>query len=372
MKKACIFLAILIILMNSVVVAATSLSDIKAQQEKIKKELQEVKKEKTQVQSDVQKLENEIASTESEIDKLDLEMGSLDESIKKSEQEIKEAEEKYLQQQELLEARIIALYKSGKTSYLEVLLTSTDMSDFLSKYYLVGKIAENDKNLLSEIEEQKHSIETKKEELTKQLSAREEAKKNKENKIENLNDNREQKDELVKQLTEEEKSLKKKQDELDSEYNKIKEESAKASSSSSSSKYTGGTMTWPVPSSSRVTCYYGMRYHPITGVYKLHTGIDIGASMGSAIVATNSGKVIQTGSSPAWGNYVSVDHGGGVVSFYAHASAILVSKGQSVSKGETIAKIGTTGYSTGPHLHFEIRENGTSINPLNSSKGYLK
>ena len=109
-------------------------------------------------------------------------------------------------------------------------------------------------------------------------------------------------------------------------------------------------------------------------VYKLHTGIDIAGSgcNGAKVVAANSGTVITAKYSTAWGNHIIIDHGGGIVTLYAHSSKLLVKVGDKVEKGQEIMKVGTTGYSTGPHLHFEIRENGKSVNPLDSKKGYLK
>ena len=371
MKKIIASVLIFILSANSIVFAAT-LSDVLKEKEKVAQELKEVKQEKSDAQKSITKIENQIAIAESEINNLDNQINDLESEVKKLEEDLVIAEEDCQKQQELLDKRVIALYKSGKTSYIEVLLASEDISDFLSRYYIVGKIAENDQKLLSDLENLKQSIENKKGELSTKLLAIEDAKKSKEVKLTNLNNNKVEKNNLINELTQEEKELQKKQNQLDSEYNKLKDEANKKASTSKNSKYTGGTMTWPVPSSSTITCYYGMRKHPITGVYKLHTGIDIGAPTGSNIVATADGTVIQRGSSTAWGNYIAVDHGGGVVTFYAHASSLVASMGQKVTKGQVIAKVGSTGYSTGPHLHFEIRINGSTINPLDSSKGYLK
>ncbi|MCL2503339.1 MAG: M23 family metallopeptidase [Coriobacteriia bacterium] len=126
-------------------------------------------------------------------------------------------------------------------------------------------------------------------------------------------------------------------------------------------------MAWPVPSSRRVTSYFGYRTHPIFGDRRLHTGLDIGASQGSVIVAAGSGTVIYTGYRGGYGNTVMIDHGNGVVSLYAHQAngSIMVQTGQKVASGEQIGKVGSTGNSTGPHLHFEVRVNGTPKNPLN-------
>ncbi len=123
-------------------------------------------------------------------------------------------------------------------------------------------------------------------------------------------------------------------------------------------------MQWPSKASTRITSPFGMRNHPILKVPKMHTGIDIGASSGTDILAANAGTVITAGWNNSYGYMVMIDHGGGIVTLYAHASKLLVSTGNVVARGQTIAKVGSTGMSTGPHLHFEVRLNGVYKNPL--------
>lgn len=135
-------------------------------------------------------------------------------------------------------------------------------------------------------------------------------------------------------------------------------------------EYAGGNMCWPSGMSQIITSPYGRRY--IFGGYSFHYGIDIGgAPIGAPILAANSGTVISAGyDGPGYGNYLMIDHGGGIVTLYAHASALLVTTGDEVKRGQQIAKIGSTGNSTGPHLHFEIRVNGSTQDPLDTSYDY--
>ncbi|MDD6878221.1 MAG: peptidoglycan DD-metalloendopeptidase family protein [Clostridiaceae bacterium] len=146
----------------------------------------------------------------------------------------------------------------------------------------------------------------------------------------------------------------------------VKAEASKAasaaSSASSSTKVT--SMTWPCPSSSNITSKYGMRTHPITGVYKLHNGIDIAAAKNAKIVAAASGTVTTVSYTNAWGNYVIITHSGGVQTLYAHMTEATVSEGQKVSAGDQIGKVGDTGYATGYHLHFTVMVNGSSVDPM--------
>ncbi|MBQ7702863.1 MAG: M23 family metallopeptidase, partial [Firmicutes bacterium] len=128
--------------------------------------------------------------------------------------------------------------------------------------------------------------------------------------------------------------------------------------------YEGGVFTWPCPSSHYITYTFGYRYHPVFGDWRFHTGIDISAYTGADIIAAASGKVIMAQWYGGYGNCVMIDHGSGIVTLYGHASALCVSQGQEVSRGQLIARVGSTGWSTGPHLHFEVRINGEYVDPL--------
>ena len=140
---------------------------------------------------------------------------------------------------------------------------------------------------------------------------------------------------------------------------------------SAQSTYVGGKFMWPLPAANNVvTCKYGYRTHPVTKKYKLHTGIDLRCSTGTNVYAANGGTVTTSGYSSAWGNYIIINHGGGYTTLYAHLSSRKVAKGATVKQGTVIGKSGNTGYSTGPHLHFEINRNGSSYDPLTEFKGF--
>ena len=132
--------------------------------------------------------------------------------------------------------------------------------------------------------------------------------------------------------------------------------------------YVGEEMIWPTPGYTRITSQFGMRTHPITGLYRLHTGTDVGAPVGTDFLAMASGVVVKAEYNLAYGNMIIIDHGGGVQTLYAHGSEIIAKIGQTIKQGDPVLKVGSTGYSTGPHAHFEIRINGNPVDPLNYVK----
>ncbi|WP_294586795.1 oligosaccharide flippase family protein, partial [uncultured Ruminococcus sp.] len=167
----------------------------------------------------------------------------------------------------------------------------------------------------------------------------------------------------ISKLSDQEKSIQEKIDEYNTRFAEINAEILAIARDGIDTQYIGGELAWPVPGYTRISSKYGMRTHPITGVYKLHTGVDISAPLGANFIAANDGIVTKAGYNSAYGNMVIIDHGGGVSTLYAHGSEILVQVGQVVKRGESILKVGSTGYSTGPHAHFEVRLNGVVTDP---------
>ena len=178
------------------------------------------------------------------------------------------------------------------------------------------------------------------------------------------------KNKKIQELTEEEIEMQRKVQEYQNQIKEIETEIRLLTIAEVGEEYIGGEMAWPVPGYTRITSVFGMRTHPITGIYKLHTGTDIGAPYGATFIAANDGVVVKASYNGAYGNMVIVDHGGGVSTLYAHGSEILVQVGQVVTRGTPVLKVGSTGYSTGPHAHFEVRVNGEYLNPLDFITSY--
>ena len=323
------------------------------------------------IQSDVSELVNQITelneqitSQEIEIELLQQQKEDLEKTIVETEENLEIATEEFEKQKKQLEERLVASYKSGETTYLDVLLQSSSLSEFISNYYMISELVSADEKMLERISEQKEQLEFAKLELKRQKKELNTTVEESENKAVSLENMRVINNSYIAQLSAEEAEHTNSIVEMQTEIKKVEAEILTAARMNIGYDYVGGEMAWPVPGYTLITSPYGMRTHPITGVYKLHTGTDISAPMGTDFIAANDGVVAKAEYNYAYGNMVMINHGGGVSTLYAHGSQILVEVGQSVTRGEPVLKVGSTGYSTGPHAHFEVRINGQYTDPM--------
>lgn len=302
----------------------------------------------------ISEVEEKIKSANDNIEKLNEESKTLQEEITNLENNIKLNEES-------LGERLKVINDNYTLGYLKVILSSDSISDFLNNIFIVQEVVAQDKKMLEDLEKDKVEIEDKKESLEEN---KEEVKVIKEE----LEKDKKTLDEDKKELEVMKEKLMKEEEELEAELQKIALENSITSDNSNSSNSSGAVISngsWPVPGYSRISSPFGYRIHPIFGIKKLHTGIDIPAPTGTNAVAVSDGTVIFSGVKGGYGNTLMIKHTDGTVSLYAHNSSLLVGVGQTVKKGQAVIKVGNTGNSTGPHLHFEIRVNGTPQNPLN-------
>ena len=297
-----------------------------------------------------------------------------EENLQKAEGLVRQAAEQGAQiilLQELFETRIRVMYENGDTTYLEVLLSSEDFSDMLTNMEIVSQIMDYDKRIVEEYKALKAQIET-------QKAALESDRKDKQDYADDL----EQAYEEIEAQKKEYKALKAKvdsdlalkkaeaermlreQDEINDEIAALSRQETAASGGGGGKVYSG-SLVWPCPSYSRISSQYGYRTHPISGTRKLHKGLDIAASSGNPVIAAASGTVVKSYFSSSYGNYVVISHGGGLMTAYAHMTRRLVSAGQTVAAGQQVGTVGSTGNSTGPHLHFEVYVGGSTTNPMN-------
>jgi murein DD-endopeptidase MepM/ murein hydrolase activator NlpD len=323
--------------------------------------IKQAQTQKKTVSKQVEELDNKLNQTERELDAVEEQLGSLESQIVITKRDLERASQDADGQKDTLKKRVRVMYETGSVGYLAVILESTSFSDFISRMDFLKKIMNYDVTLLKNMKSHRDNIAQQKAQLQSELDEKERLKQqigDKKEEVASAKDNREKiLNELVKDLKE-----------YNKQYDKLLEESKefekKIVAAQSKEKYAGGKVAWPVPSSTRITSPYGYRIHPILKTKKLHTGIDIGASSGSAVVAFNSGTVLFSGYNGGYGYTVIVDHGGQISTLYAHNSKLLVKVGDKVEKGQTISKVGSTGLSTGPHLHFEVRLNGKHTNPM--------
>ena len=350
----------------------SSLTDKKKQ---AKQELAALQSRKSSILEEIGKLDAAIEAAEAELEVQEELIAQLDGLIVIKEAELAESQRKEAEQYDKLKDRVRFMHENGSMSYLSILLSSDDFSDFLSRYEIVSQISKYDKKLFEELKALKEQIAEQKASLEADRADAVEVKASMEANKQELEATYNDRNAQMKQIEAAEGDAKAQYLEIEAEEDRLSEEIKKAvnelAKSQASATYVGGSFMWPLPAANNVvTCKYGMRTHPITGVYKLHTGVDLRASSGTKIYAANSGTVTTAAYSTAYGYYVVINHGGGVATLYAHMSKMAVSRGQKVSQGAVIGYVGSTGYSTGPHLHFEIIKNGNYVDPISQYPGF--
>ena len=369
MKRIISFLVVLILVsfieINIFATTQEELNNLNTQKQEATEELQGIQTQLSQAMQEIDKLTRSISENETEVAKLKEQLVILNKEIEDTKIQLEEAKKKYTYEEELLKKRLVASYKSGSASYLDVLLNSSNLSDFISNYFYISRIAKSDRELLESIEEEKNKIEQTKKDLETKQNQYKESKANMEKINISLRNAKQTKNNYVAELTENEKNLQAKIDEYDAGIANIEAEIRRVQNQNLNSQmsYEGGVMSWPLPGYTGISSSFGYRYHPITGVWRMHTGLDIPAPAGTAIRSAEDGIVQTSTYNSSYGNYLLIYHGGTTYTLYAHCSMLYKSVGDTVTKGEIIAAVGTTGSSTGNHLHFEVRQNGTYINP---------
>ena len=319
----------------------------------------------------VQETEDKVLSYERQVKELGEQMQTLQTSIDDATNKLVLASQNYEEKRKVLVNRLVALYEAGDTKYLDVLLKSNNIVDFISRYYIIEEMVQYDNELIEAVKTEKENIETTKQKLENEQSEIRIIKAKSEQTSVVLSNMKTLQQRYVKELSAGEKKLQEQITAYKKEQAEIEAKIMEATNQIPANiQFTGGEMLWPVAASGTViTSNYGIREHPIQGVVKQHTGLDIGgAALGTPVVAAADGVITYAGWLGGYGNCVMINHGDGVVTLYGHGNKILTTVGKEVKQGETIMEVGSTGNSTGPHLHFEVRINGSYTNPLNYVK----
>ena len=318
----------------------------------------------------IQKLEDKIATYESQLSEINSKYTTLQSQVSENENKLAVAQQDYDKREKLLKARLVEFYKRGNTTYLDVLMSSRDIVEFISNYFIIQEITKYDSNDLEKIAEEKQEIE-------KTTNTLKEAKAN----MKLMKSQAETQSIILtntKTILENEKaSLTDTEKTITSQITAYKAQQAELenlisnaiSSSTYELQYSGGIMQWPTLTTDYISSAFGSRVHPIQGIIKNHDGIDIAGKIGDPVYAAQDGVIIYSAfNTGGYGNMVMVDHGlnsNGVkiVTLYGHGSKLLKNVGDTVKKGDQIMETGSTGNSTGPHVHFEVRENGVAVDP---------
>lgn len=322
------------------------------------------KKEERRVLGEIRTLESNIDVLEGHIGSLKKQILNTETLINYTQQDINKTNKLVEERTSYFNKRLNDIYQQGNVSYLEVLLQSTSITDFLTRFDLLEKIAANDVKLLKELEQAREVLEQKKAQLEEKSAQLNSIKGQKEEKQQQLEIQSKQKGVLLKSIQEQKEEYIRALDELEESQREIdafiKEWQAKHQQA-----YMGsGKMGWPVPGYSRISSPFGYRTHPIFKVRRFHPAIDIPAPAGTPVVASERGKVLYVGVKGGYGKAIILDHGGGFSTQYSHLSAYVVKPGDIVEKGQKIGTVGSTGWSTGPHLDFIVRIGGVPQNPL--------
>lgn len=362
---------------------------LKSRIEDARSQLSIASRQKENAESEIQQLDNELSYVQSELDALIKDLEETTQRLDMTREELNEAVKRREEQYETLKQRIRVMYENGSLGYIEVILDAENISDFLQRVEYTNRLMEYDQKVLDNFQHVENLISDSVKQIESDKANLEKLEKETEEEQELLNEKIAEKNELVKKLDSNVETYKEQISELESQDADIqalikkkqaaaavasKPKSSGGGSGGGGSRYqpsttvyqsNGANFMYPVPAYSGYTpnSGYGYRSSPISGGSEFHTGLDLKATLNTDIVSAENGTVIYAGWRGGYGNTVIVDHGGGISTLYAHNNVLCVTSGQSVSKGQVIAKAGTTGYSTGVHSHFEVRINGSHTNP---------
>jgi len=362
MAAIAIFLVICMVLVYGVSFIGMFSASAAPSKSQYQTELNQVKQEKREILQKAQDKQVEISDLQKEINAVQFDINAYEAKIAKTQSELEAAEQREKEQYSAMKLRLRTLYEDNNTTYINLLFSGESLTEVLSYIEIIKQMSEHDNNMHNALEETRKGIEETKVRLEEEksvLDAKRESLQISQNK---LYAEKAELDGMAAELSSEESELLAAIKKIEEEEQALQRQIIAGSSHSSSSVYKGGRLGYPTPTTT-VSSPYGYRIHPIYGTRKLHAGIDFPVASGTPIYAAADGTVIMASWYGGYGNCVIIDHGGGMTTLYAHNTSLTVSNGQRVSRGDHIANAGSTGNSTGPHCHFEVRINGSTTDP---------
>ncbi|MBO4900469.1 MAG: peptidoglycan DD-metalloendopeptidase family protein [Lachnospiraceae bacterium] len=363
---------------NELAGAKEQVAELKGSLTDVQRIKDELENKKSDLDAYITQLDAQLTDMTMKIDEYNRLITEKEADIEQSRLDLEEAERVQEDQYESMKKRIRFMYESGDTMYLDMLFGAGNFSDMISKADYIEMLSAYDRRKLDEYIETTEYVSACKDELEAEKEVLDAAKEAVEAEQANVNELMIEKEEQVNSVNAEIKDKEAEIKEYEAYINDMNSEikalekaiadEIAALEEANRRQYNGGMFQWPCPAYTRISDDYGNRIHPTLGVEKFHNGIDLAAPYGSSILAAYDGDVVAADYSSSMGNYIMINHGSGIYTIYMHASALYVSKGQEVSKGQTIAAVGSTGRSTGNHLHFSVRQNGNYVSPWN----YLK
>jgi len=340
--------------------------EIEQQRQRLERQRNEIKQQENAAQDRLEGLEDQIKTTAAEVSRNEQQLQQAEERLKALQKELAQAEDKFQQQQSATVARLQFLQRQQGSQGWAVLLQSQNINEFLERRSQLRRVYQSDRAFLeqlkataADIDRRRSAVEQQKNEIaliTQQLLAR---------KAE-FEDQAEVQEGLVQRLNQDRQALEAAESQLERDSNNLASliRQRLNAAAGRGRLVIRGTGIFSLPSAGSLTSGFGYRVHPILGYRRFHAGVDFGAPHGSPIHAADRGSVIFSGWYGGYGRSVVIDHGNSITTLYAHTSRVYVREGQTVERGEAIAAVGSTGLSTGPHLHFEVRRNGEPVNPL--------
>ena len=341
------------------------LNEVQSQMQKMQERKEKARQKAAAASEGLEEIQSRLNELQAQARELQAKSNALQAKINDNQAQLAKKKAEVEQRKKIYSQRLRQIYINGQVNYLDVLLGAKDFGDFSSRMYLLQKIISSDIAMLQQLQKDEAEIKSRQEQLDAEMKEIKSTKAELEDKRARANKLKEQRSYMLYKAQEEEQQSQSEYERLLAISENITAMLRNMESSGGGSSSSGGTGRFMWPCRGEITSYFGWRTHPIFGTTKYHSGMDIAVDYGTPIMAADSGTVIYSGWLGGYGYAVMIDHGSGLVTLYAHNQSLNVYEGQYVTKGICIAYAGSTGYSTGPHCHFEVRLHGEVTEPLN-------